>query len=719
MKLFRIAALLIVLTLAAPAAFAEQSGEPMLLNIKNADIEVVVKTFSELTGKSFILDEKVRGQITVYGPTPVAPSEAYEVFQAILGVKGFTIVPAGKVFKIMSQADARQTNIETVEGAGEPGDRVVTRLVRVKNVSAQAVTQTIDQLRSKFGSIVTYEPTNLIIITDSNSNIERLLSIIEAVDVATPGVATEIVRLRFAEATAVANTLTQALTAAPGSKRTAKAPAPAAGGAPGATVQGDSASAFKVIADARTNILIIIADPASITDAKSLINALDVELPSGKGKINVVQLRYADAEAIATVLNSITQAGNGASKPKPATAPVTQVRTATTATAGTQPTASPGTRIEDLPVQFDEPVNITADKATNSLVIVALPQDFATLKSVIDKLDVLRPQVLVEALIIEMSYNKAVELGVEWRTTSSPDMDGKNAIGGTNFGNMTSLAGMAANPFAAPTGMFVAGVDGTIKVGNTTYPNVGVLLRALQTKGDVEILSTPNLLTTNNEEGEIVVSTNIPYKTSTVYDSNGNPRDNFEYRDVGLTLRFTPQINDDDYVKLKLFQESSDVISYTTGDQIAPATSKRTAKTTVLVKDGSTIVIGGLIRDKKTMSQSAVPCLGDIPVLGVLFRSQGNSGDKANLMIFLTPRVIRDQKGMQKLTDEKRGDYKEFSKKIKDNKTVGSGVGEVLGFEGDSEQVIKIEPKPAAPAAQEKKPSEAKQPFAPSENDAK
>lgn len=698
MRLLKTAALLLAL-LAATAATAAETATGIAINFKNAEIEQVVKFFSELTGKNFILDEKVRGTITVISPSEVSPAEAYEVFQAILGVKGFTIVPAGKILKIVPQADARQTNIETVEGESDPGDRVVTRLVRIKNVPVQTVTQIIDQLRSKFGSIVSYEPTNLIIITDANSNIERLMSIIEAVDVPTAGVTTEIVKLRYAEAAAVANTLTQALSAGGGGKRTTSRGAPAAPGAagtPAATVSVDSSTAFKVISEARTNALIIIADAATMAEAKSLIAAIDVELPTGKGKINVIQLRYADAESMATVLNSITQSGSP--KPKSVPSAATQVKTAVPAAAG-QAVAT-GTRIEDLPVQFDEPVNITADKATNSLVIVALPQDFATLKAVIDKLDVLRPQVLVEALIIEMSYNKAIELGVEWRTTTNPNLDKPNAIGGTNFGSMSSLAGLATNPFAGPQGMFIAGIDGTIKVGNTTYPNIGVLLKALQTKGDVEVLSTPNLLTTNNEEAEIVVSTNIPYKTSTVYDSNGNPRDNFEYRDVGLTLRFTPQINDDDFVKLKLFQESSDVISFTTGDQIAPATSKRTAKTTVLVKDGATIVIGGLIRDKKTMSQSAVPCLGDIPLLGVLFRDQSNSGEKTNLMIFLTPRVIRDQSGMEKLTGEKRGDYRKFSDKIKENKSMGSGVGEVLGFPGESEPLIKIEPKKpeAAPA---------------------
>lgn len=694
MKALRL--LIILILLAVSVARAADPGPRVAMNFKDTEIEGVVKFISELTGKNFILDDKVKGKITVISPTELTLDEAYQVFQAILGVKGFTIVPAGKVLKIMPQGDAKQTNIETAQGLLEPGDRIVTRLVPLKNVGAATLTQILDPLRSKFSSIQAYEPTNLLIITDANSNIDRLMSIVDAIDVPTPGMEMEIFRIHFADATNVANTLNQAL-AQSGSKRraatrTSAAPGQPAGAAP---VQGDT-QGIKVIPDSRTNSIIVIAEASAFADVRSLLASLDVELPTGKGKINVVQLKYASAETMATVLNSISQSGSKA-KSAPA-AP--QVRaTVAGQPAQVQAAQAQAQKGDDMTVHFDEPVTITADKATNSLIIVALPQDFATLKSVIDKLDVLRPQVLVEALIIQMDFKKVLELGVEWRTT---DSQSANVVGATNFGNINSLRDLATNPLAGPNGMYLAAIDGTIKVGDKVFPNIGALVKALQTNTDGEVLSTPNLLTTDNEEAEIVVSDNIPFQTSTVYDSTGNPRYNYEYRDVGLTLRFTPQINDDNFVKLKLFQETSSVDSATNLNQLAPSSRKRTAKTTIVVKDGATVVIGGLIQDKKNTSQSAVPCLGDIPVLGALFRSQSKTNDKTNLMIFLTPHIIRDPSDMTRVSEDKRKKHEEFTQTIKDMRTLGNGAKAVIGLddkmisEGQPEKINP--PRDSAPA---------------------
>ena len=406
----------------------------------------------------------------------------------------------------------------------------------------------------------------------------------------------------------------------------------------------------KIIPDARTNSLIVIADRETLQEIKRMVEALDMAMPSGTGLINVVPLRYADAENVASVLNSISK-GATPTKPKAPGQP-----------AGAPPAPQTQTKGGEISsAQFEEPVGITADKATNALVIVSTPQDFQTLRQVIEKLDVRRPQVLVEALVIEMSYTRSLELGVEWRTTTDPTSSGFNVIGGSNFGNMSSMAGLATNPLSGPTGMFVAAIDGTVKIGDTVFPNIGALLKALQEKGDVDVLSTPHLLTTDNEEAEIIVSNNIPFQTSEKFDSNGNPIFTFEYRDVGLTLRFTPQINDDDFVKLKLFQEISDVLETSTGGSTnAPSTTKRSAKTTVVMRDNATVVIGGLIQDGRKATQSAVPCLGDIPILGALFRSRHTSKDKTNLMIFLTPRIVREAKDLEALTKKKRGEHEKF-----------------------------------------------------------
>lgn len=692
MKLLRI--LLVLALLGLPAAASAEAAGKVALNFKDAEIEGVVKFISELTGKNFILDERVRGKITVISPTELTLPEAYEVFQSILGVKGFTIVPAAdNVFKIMPLAEAKQSNIETDDKTGDPGDRLVTRLVTLKNASPTSLIQILDQLRSRFGGVTAYEPSNLLIITDSNSNIERLMNIIQALDVPSPGVEMEIFRLSYADASSVSNTLSAALAQTGTKRRSARVPMPGQPPAPG---QGDGQTPAKVIADSRTNSIIVIADEGAMADAKSLIRALDVELPPGKGRINVVKLKYATAETIASVLGSLTQAGQKAKQAAPA-----QMKPAAPAAQPAmtdKPPAAVSVKTDDMAFKFEEPVTIAADKSTNSLVIVAEPGDFAVLKSVIDKLDVLRPQVLVEALVIQMSYKKMLELGVEWRTTNNPSSPNPNLVAGTNYGNMAGLANLATNPFSTPTGMALAAVDGTIKLGGITYPNIAALVTALQTKGDVEIISTPHALATDNEEAEMAVADNLPFKTSTVYDSNGNPRDNFEYKDVGLTLKFTPQINDDGFVKLKISQENSTVLSNTTANQLAPTTSKRSVKTTIVVKDGSTVVIGGLIQDDKEVNNSSVPCLGDLPVLGGLFGTQKKSLGKTNLMIFLTPHVVREPGMLEKLTEEQRQKSDAFMKTKKVAGSISETIKDATGLGEPVESTLKPQARPGAEA---------------------
>ncbi|GAB6063677.1 type II secretion system secretin GspD [Deferrisoma palaeochoriense] len=617
----------LLLALTGPLARAE-APKALTMNFKDAEIEAVVQFISELTGKNFILDEKVRGKITVIAPERISPEEAFQVFQAILNVKGFTIVPVtDNVFKLVSTREAKQTNIETVADGAEPGDRFVTRLLPLQYVEAETVAGILSPLVSKDSSIVAYAPTNTLILTDSLSNIERLVKIIEALDVETVDTVFEVIPIRYAAAETLAKNLSQAVVE---KGRTARRRAPTRGKA-NVQVQAEQVS-VKIIPDSRTNSLIVIADPDTLEEIKAMIRALDVEIPRGSGKINVYYLKYADAENVASVLTAISKSAGTKAKPgqpQPKTAKVTEV-----------------------PVEFEEPVQITADKATNSLVIIASPQDYETLKAVIEKLDVRRPQVLVEALIIEMSYEKSLQLGVEWRTVNDISRDQPNVFGGTNFGTITPLM---QNPLNVPTGLFLGAVEGTVTFNNQTFLNVGALIQALQKSGDVNVLSTPHLLTTDNEEAEIVVSDNIPFQTSQKFDSNGNPIFTFEYRDVGLTLRITPQINEDDYVKLKLFQEISQIVSTTTGTSInAPTTTRRSAKTTVVVKDKTTVVIGGLIKDNTQANVSSVPCLGDIPFLGALFRTSSNANQKTNLLIFLTPHIIRTMDEITEITRQKR-----------------------------------------------------------------
>ncbi|MBI5015431.1 MAG: type II secretion system secretin GspD [Deltaproteobacteria bacterium] len=639
----------------APPAPARPSARParqapaptarkVAMNFRDAELEAVVKFISELMGMNFILDDKVKGRITVISPTQVTVDEAYQVFQAILVVKGFTIVPAGKVFKIVPTREAKSSNIETVgDTAASPGDRFVTRILPLKYVPVENVAGILAPLVSTgTGSLVPYAPTNTLILTDSYSNIERLAEILQALDVETVDTVMEIVQIKYASADTLAKSLAQAVAEKSQSRSSRRAPTRGAPGVPAAAAAQAAGPGAKIISDTRTNSLILIADPQSMDEIKAMIRALDVEIPKGTGKINVYYLKYADAENVSAVLTAISKTATG--KPKPGQPGVPAAVTA----------AKVGGEIS---VEFEEPVQITADKATNSLVIIATPQDYELLKTVIAKLDIRRPQVLVEAMILEMSYKKSLELGVEWRTTNDPTGSGTTVIAGSNFGNISTLM---TNPLAVPAGLFVGAVDGTITFGGQTFLNIGALVRALQGTDDINVLSTPHLLTTDNEEAEIIVSDNIPFQTSQKFDNNGNPIFTFDYKDVGLTLRLTPQINDDNYVKLKLYQEISQLLSATTGTSSnAPSTSKRSAKTTVVVKDAATIVIGGLIKDNTLRNTSSIPCLGDLPLLGYLFRTTTDTKQKTNLLIFLTPHIIKSTEDLEAVSRGKRREFED------------------------------------------------------------
>lgn len=626
----------------APAPARNAADRRITLNFKDAELNAVVQFISEVTGKSFILDADQRqwGKVTLISPLQVTADEAYEIFQAMLNLKNFTIVPSGRVFKIVQTQVAAQTTVETVRETVAPGERVVTRIIPLQHVDVNEIVQVISPLVSKGSPVIAYPATNTLIVIDSNANIERLLDIIRALDVETVSTVLEIIPMRFAAAETMAKNLTQVI-ADRGVQ--ARRRAPARGQAQVQQVQTEAA-AVKIIPDPRTNALIVIADPTTMADIKAMIRALDVEIPKGSGKINVYYLKYADAENVASVLTAISKSAG--TRPRPG-----QPQT---------PPAARATATGEASVEFEEPVQITADKTTNSLVIIASPQDYEILRGVIEKLDIRRPQVLVDALIVEMSFEKALELGVEWRTTDDPRGGGTTAFGSTNFGNIGNVA--VGGPLAVPQGLALGVVKGTISFGGREFLNVGALLRALQTDADVNVLSSPHLITTDNEEAEIVVSDNIPFKTSEKFDSLGNPISTFEYRDVGLTLRFTPQINEDNFVRLRLFQETSQILSTATGGSTnAPSTTRRSAKTTVVVQDQTTVVIGGLVSDDTQMRSSSVPCLGDLPLLGYLFRSTRQEGRKKNLLIFLTPRIVTNMAKLEEVSRDKRSLYEEHA----------------------------------------------------------
>ncbi len=522
------------------------------LNFTNIEIGALIKVMSELTRKNFILDERVVGKVTLMTPTRISPAEAYQVFQSALEIKGFTAIEDGSVVRIIPSAQARQSGLKVFQDGRFGGEGYVTQLIRMVYVNPQEITRALTPLMSKDGSLIAYAPTNSLIITDSVSNIRKI---------------------------------------------------------------------------------------------ESLVQAMDVAATEGKGKINVYYLKHANAEEIAKGMAALVS------------------RLPVPPAGGAM--AGPSSILEGA-------VTISSDKSTNSLIIVASPGDYDTVKEVIQKLDIRRRQVYVEAAIIEMSLQKQRELGFEFMYAPQQIQSGPGApitpLGGTNFGNIGGLVAGGPAGLAGLNGLSVAAIKGTFKYNGKEFLNVGALLRALQTDSDVNVLSTPNILTTDNQKAEIMVGQNVPFTVGQTQNATTGTQGIFntiERKDVGIKLSITPQISSDDNVRLDINQEISDVVSASALNSAGLILNKRSATTTVVVKDRETMVIGGLIRDNVTSSESKVPFLGDIPILGWLFKYKTSRIEKTNLMIFITPYIIKNEQDAEDITRRKSDTLEEFRKEYR------------------------------------------------------
>jgi general secretion pathway protein D len=681
------------------------SGRELVsMDFNNIELKDLVKTISELTGKNFLLDEKVRGKVTIICPTKVTVEEAYRIFLSVLASQELTIVQSGKIYRIIPQRDARQDVIPTIVTAERPpsGDIFITRLIRMKYIDAQEVSELLKNLISKYGNIQTYLPTNTLIITDTSTNISRLMKIIDELDVDIYRETIEVIPLKNANATTVANILTSLYQSTGGAlKRTRTVPAGQPAGQPQTVIS-------KIIPDERTNSLIIVANRTELSDLKELIDKLDIQLP-GAGQIHVYYLKNAKAEDIAQTLSSLTS-GLTPTKSQPSI-PIPQQQT------GARPS---------VPVaQFEGGIKIAADPNINALVIISSYQDYLTLRDIIDKLDIPRRQVFVEAAIIEVSLTKLKELGIS--------LHGGELMKGGSVGiegmQMGPLSTFVLDPTAIATlsglfgGVFGEPIEVTTPTGTTVQvPSFGAFIRALQTNTDINVLSTPHLLTTDNEEAQITVGQNIPLPTGQVTGVGGTVQTTVSRSDVGITLKVTPQINESDTINLKIHTEISDVAQGPPGvdvNVLGITTSKRSADTTVVVKDRQTVVIGGLVRDDVKETQSKVPILGDIPLLGMLFRSTTKRAEKIDLIIFLTPHIVktgadledvtsRKQKEWEKFEDENLGYESKSGKWIKETLKESKEEREKIKEKGTEEKEqkteseIKTEEKRESPALQEK-----------------
>jgi len=582
------------------------------IDFDNVDMAIFIKFISELTGRNFVIDKAVSGKVTVISPTKISVEEAYKVFESVLEVYGYATVPAGNITKIVPAATAKSKNIETrlKRQAISPEDKVVTQLIPLRYADPNELKKLFTPFISKNSLIVPYSPTGTLIVTDVLSNIKRLIKIIDEIDVEGIGEEISVVPLEYATASVLTKSLSTVF-----QRRTTTAK-----GKKGLTGGG----AIKITSDERTNALIILASEDDTQKVKQLIKMLDTEIPRGEGDIHVYYLQNANAEDLASVLKAIPSDQKEAAKK------------------GKAPVVS-------------KDVQIVADKATNSLVITAKKSDYHILESVIKKLDITRRMVYIEALLMEVSVEKDFAVGVEWRVGKDiGSYEGKDV--GAFAGSTASPSNIPDNPLAGlPRGLALGVLGESITIGGVEFPSIQALIRAYEGDSDFHILSTPQIMTTDNEEAEIVVADNIPYLTRQDTSNTGNvDYSNYEFKDVGVTLQITPQINQERFVRLKIYQEVSEVVGQE--DVGLPITVKRQTKTTVVIKDGHTVVIGGLIDEKLDKATQQTPCLGDVPGLGWLFKSKGTSGDKTNLYVFITPHIIENPEEAQEVFEEKRDD---------------------------------------------------------------
>ncbi|MGI9329505.1 MAG: type II secretion system secretin GspD [Gammaproteobacteria bacterium] len=583
----RLLSLLLSVFLALPVSAQEATITP---NYKDADIRQVIEAVSEITGQNFVLDPRVKAQVTMLSSVPMTPEAFYETFLSILSVYGFVAVPSGNVIKILPDANARQVpGSEMSDLPTQRADDIITQVIQVQNVAAAQLVPILRPLIPQYGHLAAYPASNMLIISDRAANVQRMLRIIRRIDQGSDE-EVEVIRLDHATASQVVlliNTLAQGARA-------------------------DNAAAQKaatVVADDRTNSILISGDKSERLRLRALIAHLDTPLESG-GDTQVRYLRYAESQDLAEKLQTQYQ--------KVAEAEQTG------------------------PDQTE--INVWADESTNALVITAPPKLMRSMMTVVDRLDIRRLQVMLETIIVEVTAERAADLGVTWAIA---DSDLQNIAGVTDFSDVagiSSLAGAIGGDDINVGDIIQPGVTlGLGRVGSSGL-NFVALVEALEADVDSNIMGTPVLVTLDNEEAEIQVGSEVPFVTGSFTDSGGvgsvNPFQTIEREQVGLTLKLTPQINEGDAVRLKIEQEISTVSDSTQAVDLI--TNNRRVNTAVIVEDLGILVLGGLIQDELRESVERVPVLGSIPLVGALFRSTSSTKVKTNLMFFIKPTILRD-----------------------------------------------------------------------------
>ena len=645
-------------------------GEPVTLNFTNAEIDAVARTMATITGRNVVVDPRVKGTMSLLSERAVSPRAAFDQFLAALRLQGFTVVESAGLYKVVPEADAKlqggavsMSSSDTANAGGASGSRIVTQIFRLNYESASNLVPVLRPLISPNNTINVNPGNNSLVITDYADNLQRMARIIAALDVSN-ATDVEVIPLRYAIASDLAPLVAKLIESG------------SAG--PGTAAQGQSDNSFKttLMAEPRSNALVLrAANPARVALVRALVDKLDQPTALGSngnaGNIYVVYLKNADAAKLAVTLRAAMAANtpSGAAS-SGGSSTGTTTTTASTNTGGglsgsNSNSSSTGSGMSGGPSgslgggssQPSTGGQIQADPATNSLIITASEPQYRQLRAVIDKLDGRRAQVLVESLIAEVNVDKAAQFGVQWQSLLGQNgsligLAGSNfTVGGVNLFTLAAgLSGGVTSTSTLPSAGFNLGLAAK---HNGEYV-LGALANLLQSSGDGNVLSTPNLLTLDNEEAKILIGENVPFVTGSYSNSNNagtvNPFTTVERKDVGLMLRVKPQINENGTVTMVIYQETSAVKEDTAKASNGPTTTKRTIESTILVEDGSIIVLGGLLEDRFTGNQQKVPYLGDIPGVGVLFRSDTRVRKKTNLMVFLRPVVVRDANASTQLS---------------------------------------------------------------------
>jgi general secretion pathway protein D len=718
-----------------PAASAEPppvGGDENLItmNFQDVDISVLAKFISQITDKNFVLDESVRGKVSIVSPTKVTPEQAYSIFKSVLQLKGFTTVSAGPVIKIVPSRDSRGSAALTTsqQPAMSGNDAFVTRMVKLRNVDSASLVNVIQPMISRDGLVAAFPETNTLIITDDAWNIQRLLGIIASLDAHGSQQAVAVIPLKLAYADDLAPEIEQIMGE--------RANTTSSGyGRPGMGVVAPSAQSpsrvFKIVPDERTNSLVVLAGPLQMKQIKELVDKLDIHSPVATSRVHVYYLKHAQALEMVSVLNALLGgggAGPGLLSPQTGRGSLGRssglgfgglgtggmggfggmgglggmggssmsggfgggggfgsggfgggMRTGgaggghgtnrASGTLGAGGGAASATATGGPGTEFEQPVNVTADPATNSLVVSASPQDYSTLQTIISQLDIPRRQVYVQAVIVEVSAVRMRELGISYQGSAN---FGGNVLGVGHF-DYGNLANALTNPLGA-TGLTFGLASGSMCTinsalsaassttsGTTTSTSATVpcdiaLITAIETDTHSNVLSAPTLLTTDNEEATIVVGQNVPFISSATATSalSGQIFQSVDRQNVGITLDIVPQITEGGYIKLDVYEEVSAVLGSTANSPLGPTTTIRSASTTVLVQNHRTTVIGGLLADQTDITKNGVPYLSNIPVLGNFFTDRQRSGQKTDLLVFLTPHVILNRQDLRELSLDER-----------------------------------------------------------------